>query len=146
MNYYNTQKDYYNYANNTYNQPLYNQNTEVKKQLFDPYNGFIRGNLFSDLYNDYKLDKPLEITPLNEQADMLTYIDALCFSLTDLNLYLDIYPNDKCMIDLYNKYRIEKDDITKQYESKYGPLSLNSESLKQVPWAWNNAPWPWENK
>ena len=50
MNTYNMTKDYYNYANNNYNQPLYNQNIQ-DKQIYDPYNGFIRGNMFPELYN-----------------------------------------------------------------------------------------------
>ena len=100
--------------------------------------------MFSDLYNGYKLNKPLDITPLNEQADMLTYIDSLCFALIDLNLYLDLYPNDSKIIELFNSYRMEKDEITKEYESKYGPLTLNSDSLNKAPWAWDNMPWPWE--
>lgn len=144
MNYYNKNNDYYNYVNNTYNQPLYNQKQNETKKLLDPYKGFIRGNMFPDLYNGYKLNNPLEITPLNEQADMLTYIDSLCFALIDLNLYLDIYPNDAKMIELFNTYRMEKDEITNEYESKYGPLSLNSASLNRAPWAWDNMPWPWE--
>ncbi len=143
MNYYNKNNDYYNYVNNTYNQPLYNQSSNNKK-ILDPYNGFVRGNMFSDLYNGYKLNKPLDITPLNEQADMLTYIDSLCFALIDLNLYLDLYPNDSKIIELFNSYRVEKDEITKEYESKYGPLTLNSDSLNKAPWAWDNMPWPWE--
>lgn len=98
--YYNKNNDYYNYVNNTYNQPLYNQSSNNKK-ILDPYNGFVRGNMFSDLYNGYKLNKPLDITPLNEQADMLTYIDSLCFALIDLNLYLDLYPNDSKIIELF---------------------------------------------
>ena len=143
MNYYNKNNDYYNYVNNTYNQPLYNQSSNNKK-ILDPYNGFVRGNMFSDLYNGYKLNKPLDITPLKEQADMLTYIDSLCFALIDLNLYLDLYPNDSKIIELFNSYRMEKDEITKEYESKYGPLTLNSDSLNKAPWAWDNMPWPWE--
>ena len=143
MNYYNKNNDYYNYVNNTCNQPLYNQSSNNKK-ILDPYNGFVRGNMFSDLYNGYKLNKPLDITPLNEQADMLTYIDSLCFALIDLNLYLDLYPNDSKIIELFNSYRMEKDEITKEYESKYGPLTLNSDSLNKAPWAWDNMPWPWE--
>lgn len=142
MNYYKN-NDYYNYVNNNYNQPLYNQKDNTFK-ILEPYNGFIRGNMFSELYNGYKLNKPLEVTPLNEQADMLTYIDSLCFALIDLNLYLDLYPNDTKVIELFNNYRMEKDEITKEYESKYGPLTLNSSSLNRTPWAWDNMPWPWE--
>ena len=143
MNTYNMTKDYYNYANNNYNQPLYNQNIQ-NKQIYDPYNGFIRGNMFPELYNSYKLNKPLEITPMNEQAELLTYVDALTFAMIDLNLYLDIYPNDREALELFNQYRMQADEYTKKYESKYGPLELTSNSLNTFPWAWDNAPWPWE--
>ena len=145
MNTYNMTKDYYNYANNNYNQPLYNQNIQ-NKQIYDPYNGFIRGNMFPELYNSYKLNKPLEITPMNEQAELLTYVDVLTFAMIDLNLYLDIYPNDREALELFNQYRMQADEYTKKYESKYGPLELTSNSLNTFPWAWDNAPWPWEKK
>lgn len=145
MNTYNMTKDYYNYANNNYNQPLYNQNIQ-DKQIYDPYNGFIRGNMFPELYNSYKLNKPLEITPMNEQAELLTYVDALTFAMIDLNLYLDVYPNDRGALELFNQYRMQADEYTKKYESKYGPLELTSNSLNTFPWAWDNAPWPWEKK
>lgn len=145
MNTYNMTKDYYNYANNNYNQPLYNQNIQ-NKQIYDPYNGFIRGNMFPELYNNYKLNKPLQITPMNEQAELLTYVDALTFAMIDLNLYLDVYPNDREALELFNQYRMQTDEYTKKYESKYGPLELTSNSLNTFPWAWDNAPWPWEKK
>lgn len=145
MNTYNMTKDYYNYANNNYNQPLYNQNIQ-DKQIYDPYNGFIRGNMFPELYNSYKLNKPLETTPMNEQAELLTYVDALTFAMIDLNLYLDVYPNDREALELFNQYRMQTDEYTKKYESKYGPLELTSNSLNTFPWAWDNAPWPWEKK
>ena len=150
MKNYNSQ-DYYNYMNNNYNQPLYNQqsfnvNKQKSSNLFDPYVGFISGNMFPDLYNSYKFSKPLEIEPMNEQAELLTYIDALCFATIDLGLYLDLYPNDKDMIQLFNKYREQKKEYEKQYESKFGPLLLSSDALNNYPWAWDNTPWPWEKK
>lgn len=115
-------------------------------KLYEPYEGFIRGNMFPSLYDPYKLKTPYEIKPMNEQADMLTYIDSLGFAMIDLNLYLDLHPNDRQMIDLYNQYRIQKEDILRQYEDKYGPIVTTSNALNQYPWAWINRPWPWENK
>ena len=82
---------------------------------------------------------------MNEQAKMLTELDALGFAMIDLNLYLDVFPNDNEKINLYNQYRKEKEGLLREYEDKYGPITLNSDSLNSYPWAWNNIPWPWDN-
>ena len=112
---------------------------------YDIYDGFIRGNMFKNLYRPYKENEPYDIKPMNEQAELLTYIDALCFAMIDIGLYLDVNPNDMEMIKLYNKYRDEKKNYVEEYESKYGPLTLDSKALERYPWGWNNLPWPWDN-
>lgn len=145
MNYYNFMPNMgnMNYQGQTnYEQKNYQMQ---KDNLYDPYQGFIRGNMFKDLYDPYKLNNPYNIEPANEQAKMLTCIDALSFAMIDLNLYLDIYPNSKEYIDLFNRYRIEKNNLVKEYENKYGPLTLDSDANNTYPWAWDRMPWPWEN-
>lgn len=150
MNNYNIASDYYNYLNNNYNQPIYNQdnfvNSNQKNALYDPYQGYIRGNLFPDLYNPYKEKDPYEIRPMNKQAEMLTYMDMYSFAAHDLNLFLDVHPNDQIVIDLFNKYRREANKLIVDYQNEYGPLVTNSDALNAVPWAWDDRPWPWENK
>lgn len=116
-----------------------------QNNLQDPYQGFISGNMFKNLYNQYKINTPYEIRPDNEQAQMLTNIDTLDFAITDLTLYLDVNPNDKDVINLFNKYRVQLNEIQRTYENNYGPLQLSSDSLNTYPWAWDNRPWPWEN-
>jgi spore coat protein JB len=112
--------------------------------LYDVYGGFIRGNMFPDLYNTYKIKKPFDVEPLNEQAELLTYLDAYSFAAHDLNLYLDNNPNDRQIIELFKSYTNEANKIQKQYEEKYGPLFIDNSIT--YPWSWNNSPWPWENK
>ena len=131
-------KNYQKYVDDNYNK------TMNKPMLYDPYQGFIRGNMFQNLYDSYKIKEPYEIKPMNEQAEMLTYIDSLCFACIDLGLYLDVFPNDRSAIDLFNQYRNQKKDLIEEYESKFGPLLLNSDSLNTYPWAWDDRPWPWE--
>ena len=128
---------------NDLEQPNVQKNVQ-KSNLYDPYEGLIRGNMFKNLYDPYKLRQPYEIKPMNQQAEMLTYIDALCFACVDLSLYLDTHPNDKQAIETFNKYRSEKETLVKRYESQFGPLTLDSESLNSYPWSWNDRPWPWE--
>ena len=36
-------------------------------------------------------------------------------------------------------------ELMEQYQTKYGPLVLTSNSLNSYPWAWDDKPWPWEN-
>lgn len=136
--------DYYNYENNNYNQPMFSKN-ESPNTVLDPYNGFIRGNMFSSLYNGYKIE-PMLLQPSTEQMQLLTMLDALDFAKVDLNLYLDVYPSDKDIINLFNQYRVESDKLLDAYENKYGPLFVDSVANSKVPWAWNDEPWPWEGK
>lgn len=140
---YNEFKDYYNYINNNYNKPIYNQDVN-KSNMFDPYNGFIRGNMFPSIYNKYKVENPYNIKPMNEQAELLTYIDSYCFACTDLKEYLDTHPDDKDALKMFNQYKDAKKDYIEKYENKYGPLTTDSNSLSKYPWMWNNSPWPWE--
>ena len=113
--------------------------------LYDPYNGFIRGNLFKNLYDPYKKEEPYEIKPMNAQAELLTKIDALSFAMIDLNLLLDVNPENRDAINLYSKYRDEKEKLTKDYENKYGPITTDSDKLNSFPWGWIDMPWPWDN-
>ena len=106
-NYMNYPKNYNYQANmlpNMNNQNMGNTN------IYTPYEGFIRGNMFKNLYDPYKMDRPFEIQPMNEQAEMLTNIDSLGFAMVDLNLYLDVFPDDRNALDLFNKYRKQKEE------------------------------------
>jgi len=143
MNNYKINADYYNYMNNNYNIPTYEQDVKMNN-VFDPYNGLIRGNMFPDLYNSYKVNDPYEIMPMNKQAEMLTYIDSLTFACIDLGLYLDVNPDDKEALELYNKYRSMLGEYMVPYQNEFGPITMTSDSLNKYPWMWNKMPWPWE--
>jgi spore coat protein JB len=138
--------NYQTYHNSNY---LKGNNANVQNttgNLYDPYAGFIRGNMFPNLYDPYKIPKPYDIQPVNEQAQLLTYIDSLGFAMIDLNLYLDVHPDDRGAIDLFNQYRTQKNELKQEYERKFGPLLLSSDALATYPWPWDDKPWPWENK
>ena len=138
--------NYYNYPQNINfeNNNFKNMNYQ-NDSLYNPYQGLIRGNMFKNIYQPYKHEKPYEINPANEQAKMLTDLDALEFAMIDLNLYLDVNPDDENAIYLYNKYRLENEELLKIYQNKFGPLLLNSDALNNTPWMWDNRPWPWQN-
>ncbi len=130
--------------NNNFNKCDFIQN-EINN-LYDSYAGYIRGNMFPELYNTYKINKPFEIVPMNKQAENLTYLNALCFAATDLNLYLDNFPNNKEMANLFKQYEDEKEMALKEYEKNYGPLFIDDAVDENNEWKWIHNPWPWENK
>lgn len=147
MNNYPYFKNYdYNNQNMISNQKFEFDNFKNNQNgLYDAYNGLIRGNIFKKLYDPYLTSEPYEIKPMNEQAELLTKIDALSFAMVDLGLYLDINPNNQDMISLYNKYREEKLRLINEYESRYEPITLDSNKLDTFPWSWDEMPWPWDN-
>ena len=51
---------------------FFNSSSKQDLDLYDPYEGFIRGNMYKNLYDPYKINSPYEIKPMNEQAEMLT--------------------------------------------------------------------------
>ena len=128
--------------NMTFNMCGYNGDADPGN-LYDVYSGFIRGNMFPNLFNNYKLSRPYDVKPMNEQAELLTKVDAYCFAAHDINLYLDTHPNDRDMINLFKSLSSDSKMVIDEYEKKYGPLFVDYSIT--YPWAWNNSPWPWEN-
>ncbi len=128
----------YKYYDYLYRNNMNNQN------LFNPKEGFIKGNMFSNLYSGYKSYKPKELVVRTEQERMLYEIDSISFAAHDLNLYLDLHPEDQSMVTLFNDYRKKLEELTKTYESMYGPLSVNSNEMENKTFSWVNTPWPWE--
>ena len=48
------------------------------------------------------------------------------------------------MATLFNDYRKKKEMLTKEYEEKYGPMTVGSETMENSTFEWVNSPWPWE--
>ena len=136
----------YNYLNDGWyrnmNNKMYQNNN--MPSLFTPEEGYNNGNLFSGLYSQYKNYRPEVLRAGNEREKLLLELSRMSFAAHDLNLYLDIYPDDISMITLFNDYRQKTNELIAQYESKYGPLSIASDSLDQNPFAWEKGMWPWE--
>ena len=103
--------------------------------LYQQKEGFEKGNLFPSLYEQYKNYSPANLIARTEQERMFFELSSLCFVAHELNLYLDIYPNDKNMERLYldskNKYEdlkrnVDLDNlkcpILEKEENKFNPL------------------------
>ncbi len=135
------------------NNSMMNENTSMNNntnntstnhlRLFDSYQGYMRGNMFKDLYSEYKNYEPQRLVGTTEQQERLLELSEVAFAAHDLNLYLDNFPNDKEAIQKFNEYRKKANQLMEEYENTYGPLVVSSNSLNTTPWAWDSR-FPWE--
>ena len=135
MNNYNY--NYYMNRNNSYN----NQ----QENLYSPTEGFIKGNMFSNLYNEYKNYKAKDIVVRSEQERKLLEIQKIAFAAHDLNLYLDTNPTDQSMFMLLQDYLRKKENLVREYEMEFGPLTVSG-LINSSNFNWVNTRWPWEVK
>ena len=123
-----------------------NNNMSNSMTLFNVTDAYNNGNLYSNLYSQYKNYKPTILKANNEKEQLLLELSRVAFAAHELNLYLDLYPNDESMLALFNDYRQEANSLLEQYESKYGPLNVSSDNMEKSPFAWENTSWPWEDR
>lgn len=130
-------------AYNLYPNMMNNKNTTNSNDLVSVDEGFFRGNMFKNEYKPYKNYTYKKIVPKTKKEELLLEIMELSFVINDLNLYLDLYPNDGNALDLFNKYRKEANRLMMDYEDKYGPILVSSDSLDTSPFLWQTLIFPW---
>lgn len=141
--------NYFNTFNNTFLQnqmPNFNTFNNMNTMLFGPYEGYIKGNMFRNLYEQYKNYQPAPITPSNEQEEALLNLNQFQFAMHELNLYLDVFPNDANMMNQFVTFRNNYNRLLSEYENKYGALNVNSTALNSIPFGWSSTPWPWNRR
>ena len=78
----------------------------------------------------------------NENREkLLQKIMEYKFFINDLALYLDTHPCDKRALELHNKYVKKLDEVTKEFEKNYGPLTIET---VMESWEWAQDLWPWQ--
>lgn len=114
--------------------------------LFSAHEGFEKGNMFKNLYEQYKNYKPKDLNPRDEREQALLQIDQLSFAMHEINLYLNIFPDDINMINKYNEFQRNYNQILNYYESRFAPIQTNNEFMTTSPFAWTADPWPWDRR
>ena len=115
----------------------------TNQNLYDSYEGFIRGNLFQNEYVPYKNYEIKTPKAKTEKEAYLFKIMELQFTINDLNIYLDLNPEDTTTFNELKKYIEELLGIEKEYVSKYGPLEICDDLKEKFNWLSN---WPWEKE
>ena len=82
---------------------------------------------------------------MDDRQKLLEQIMAYDFCLVDLGLFLDTHPSDANALKDYRMCFEESEKLRKEYEEKYGPLSLRH-SPNPHCWQSIDSPWPWEKE
>ena len=112
--------------------------------ILSPVEAFLRGNMFQDEYEPYKNLTYFKLNPKDEKEKLLYQVMALSFAINDLNLYLDLHPDNKEVLDLFKKFVREEKELSSEYVKKYGPLEVTE--IMGNKFNWIDSPWPWENR
>ena len=80
---------------------------------------------------------------MNEKRKLLNKIRQYDFTIKELNLYLDTYPNCQRALNMFRKYKQLRINAVNEYISKYGPL-MPEQNNDTDHWDWIDDPWPWE--
>lgn len=110
--------------------------------IYNKDEALVKGNLYKDLYVPYKNYKEEKVKVYNEQDKDMLALQELCFVINDLNLYLDLHPEDN------NSFKIFKDTVKsykekkKEYVKKWGPIDLLD---KMDDYEWTLSLFPWED-
>lgn len=112
--------------------------------LYDKKEALAKGNSFKNLYDQYKNFVPKEIKSNSKEEDMLNKIRAFAFYINDLNLYLDLNPDDETVYALFKENMQKLKNLEKEYASMYGPLKLE-DLTDNYGWLKSNFPWEVKN-
>ena len=103
--------------------------------------GFLKGNMFPDEYKPYKNYKVKPVKATNKKDQQLYKIMALGFAITDLNLYLDLHPEDTENVKKFRSWVKQKEALEDEFVKEYGPLKLEQVNKNTFNWV---SDFPWE--
>ena len=64
------------------------------------------------------------------------------FAAWELHMYLDTHPYDREMFLVMRKHLEEAEQLKREFESKFGPLT--HDAVNEISDSWTQNPWPWE--
>lgn len=141
-NEYINKEKYYDYLYNIENLNI-NTMRNANSRLVNVKEALNRGNSFKNEYVPYK-NHYYKVVVNSKRDELLLRIQEFTFGVKDLNLYLDVFPKDLEMLEVFKKYSKSLEELKKEYEKNYGPL-MAKDVTSNTEFTWIKNPWPWDN-
>lgn len=107
-------------------------------QRYDQRDALSNGTLFPGLNLPFHLAVPGSKVPSGNRADL----QALCFVVAELGLYLDTHPDDAEAFALFKQFAQMAKDAKASVERANGPLTQKN-TADFDKYCWLKDPWPW---
>lgn len=103
---------------------------EINSQEFvlvnDLEKGFLRGSIWSNLYDGYKFILE-NIGSMTEEQKLMLMLQIYTFTGIELNLYICTHPNCSEAIKTLKRVNVEKNKLKELIDKKYGALCSTGE-------------------
>lgn len=124
---------------NYFNYPYYRLKHLNSNDFLNPIEALSYGNIDPELYLGYK---NYGVRKLDNNS-LSNIVKSHIYILIELALYLDVHPEDKNALMLYQNYFNNLKAALEKYEQTYGPLSILSTNVNFNDWNYLTN-WPWE--
>ena len=111
---------------------------EANAPRYDADDALRNGTLFPGLNLPFHLAIPGSKVPGNSRTDL----QALCFVVAELGLYLDTHPDDAEAFALFKQFSKMAKDAKVDVEKANGPLTQKN-TADFDKYCWLKDPWPW---
>ncbi len=115
---------------------------ENDRNVLSAKEGFLRGNMFKNEYKPYKNLTYINMKPKNDREAKLLNVMQYSFAINDMNLYLDMHPENKEALKLLEEFIKEEKKAKNEYIMHYGPLEICD--TKGDKFEWIDSPWSWD--
>lgn len=112
---------------------------QTNSKRYNQMDALANGTLFPGL----NLPFHLKVAPSSLAESAALELQALCFVITELGLYLDTHKDDTEAFRLFQQYVKMEAEGRRRYEAAFGPLT-QSAAAQHDRYTWLNSPWPWE--
>lgn len=96
------------------------------------------------------LNTPGKSEEQEKRETLLCQINAVCFALDDLRLYMDTHPKDKSCLELLKDAVKTRRSLLKDFADQFYPLTMDcmadiyEENPASECYCWEKGPLPWE--
>jgi spore coat protein JB len=83
---------------------------------------------------------------MNNKQALMRKVQEMNFGMIETGLFVDNQPCNQDALEAFEYFRNNYEQVKREYENNYGPLSYSGVKANCGGWSWIDGPWPWEGE